>query len=296
MILCLSSCSFFISAEKSDDVAIIQTSKSKTVVDLIEEEESSKPINLDEDENEDAPFQQPMSPEHAQPQFSAEPFDSENTEPQFSSEPFEKPASPSTRNIALGSLQPMKPASDEFMIVESDQGFSEQPARPATPETIEDPERVQATADFKAGKISKAKLKKIKAKLAKKSKKQRDAAHFSKSLKADSSTQARRKGLGNIEVDYIVKNDGEVDTVFAADLDSMNPQDDIERSRYHFKRVLSLFEGDYEEKKKESENLSIDDAVKKAKSLAENANAEYKKPKEDEKEEEDDEETLCHGF
>lgn len=45
-------------------------------------------------------------------------------------------------------------------------------------------------------------------------------------------------------------------------------------------------------KKKESENLSIDDAVKKAKSLAENANAEYKKPKEDEKEEEDDEETL----
>merc|ERR1712178_457480 len=188
----------------------------KAVVDLVEEDDKEeKPINLDED---DEPVQQPMSP-----QFSAEPFDSEM--PQFSAEPFEeeKPASPSTQNIALGSLQPMKKSQDEeIQEIQSDQGFSE--FRPKTPEIIEDPERVKAYEDFKAGKISKSKLKKIKAKLAKKQKRQKDAEYFSKNLKADSQTKARRKGQMNVEVDYIVKTD-DIDVNFAAELDSMNPQD-----------------------------------------------------------------------
>merc|ERR1712066_669597 len=112
-----------------------------------------------------------------------------------------------------------KKSDEEIKIVESDQGFSEQPERPKTPEIIEDPERVKAYEDFKAGKISKAKLKKIKAKLAKKQKKQKDAEYFSKNLKADSQTKARRKGQMNVEIDYIVKTDDADDVNFAAEMD-----------------------------------------------------------------------------
>merc|ERR1711972_220086 len=199
-----------ISAEKSDEIAIVPDKTPKAVVDLVEEDDKEeKPINLDED---DEPVRQPMSP-----QFSAEPFDSEM--PQFSAKPFEeeKPASPSTQNIALGSLQPMKKSQeDEIQEIQSDQGFSE--FRPKTPEIIEDPERVKAYEDFKAGKISKSKLKKIKAKLAKKQKKQKDAEYFPKNLKADSQTKARRKGQMNVEIDYIVKTDDADDVNFAAEM------------------------------------------------------------------------------
>merc|ERR1711972_526761 len=85
-----------ISAEKSDEIAIVPDKTPKAVVDLVEEDEKEKPINLDEE-----PIQQPMSPEHNL-QFSSELFEEE-----------EKPASPSTQKIALGSLQPMKKSEEE---------------------------------------------------------------------------------------------------------------------------------------------------------------------------------------
>merc|ERR1711997_832081 len=61
-----------ISAEKSDEIAIVPDKTPKAVVDLVEEEEKEKPINLDEDDAKE-PIQQPMSPENNL-QFSAEPF------------------------------------------------------------------------------------------------------------------------------------------------------------------------------------------------------------------------------
>merc|ERR1719454_2512478 len=137
-----------------------------------------------------------------------------------------------------------------------------------------EPERMQAMEDFKNGKISKSKLAKIKRKLAKKAKKERDMKAFRSNLTADKDTKKRRKGQADIKVDFITKPI-EIGDIFAAPVDSLHPQDDIERTRNHFEKVLNAFTVD--------ETPSIQDQVQSAAEdseiLAKKMGAHYKEPK-----------------
>ena len=246
-----------IKTTKDDAVELVTTTKPTDPIDLetpaevIDLEEAEKPVELD-----DSPVASP--------------------EPQ-------QPMSPLLNEKVDEGIEILPEDKNEKEVEEI------KVAKVKLPEIIHDPERRKIDEDLKSGKITKAKAKKLKSKLAKRDKKRRDALAFTNSLKADTYTKRKRKGMANIEVDYVVESMDLDETLFNAEADSMYPADDIERSKSHFDRVMKIFESGV----KISDGFTNEDlnaAVKAARKVAEKTNAEFKKPKADEKDEDDDDE------